>query len=186
MTDFDGMNGWKVFDAEDVPVGRVSGSEYGYKNNLLVTVSVRMERLARQEEYETTQHVWLEGPLDFSISTGVWMPNRSDIVSGGTNIEPLKYLVKYENGFNETTAWRLAVMGVDWHMNGMRAGCAHQVQGDAGLDSPKCPVTGYRWGSKWLVEPLPEGFLEEVKAIFEGKQRGVRGYAPGRIVGDDE
>lgn len=172
MTDFDGYNGHKVFNAKDVPVGRIAGDEYGYKNNLLVTVSVRMERQARQEEYETVNHDMVEEPLDFSITTSVWMPNRSDIVAGGATMEPLKYLVKYENGFNETTAWRLVVMDY-WHGNGMRPGCAHQKR-DAGLDSPKCRESGYRWGSKWLVEPLPDGFLEEVQSIFEGKKRGVK------------
>lgn len=38
-----------------------------------------------------------------------------------------------------------------WHLNDMHAGCRHQE--DAGDDAPPCPVTGYHWGSAWLVEP---------------------------------
>src|SRR4051812_6191369 len=89
----EGLNGEPVFAAEDVPVGRVAGSDYGYKRNLLVTVSVSMEELTRQDVYETTTHDKVTRPLSFSITTGVWNPNRSDVISGGANVEPLRELV---------------------------------------------------------------------------------------------
>jgi hypothetical protein len=161
----EGLNGKPVFAAEDVPVGRIDGGDYGYRRSLLVTVSVRMEERTRRDSYETVNHDQVSRPLDFSIMTGVWNPNRSDIVSGGATVEPLRELVSFERGFDAESARKLADLGA-YHLSGMRAGCAHQKR-DAGLDSAACPVTGYKWGSAWLVQPLPSGFLERVKALFK-------------------
>jgi hypothetical protein len=55
-----------------------------------------------------------------------------------------------------------------WHLNTMRAGCAHQtvVWEDSRYGvrpslerTPVCPVSGYRYGSAWLVEVLPDTVL---------------------------
>jgi hypothetical protein len=159
-----GLNGVPIFAAEGVPVGRTSGKPYGYRRNLLVTVSVRMERMTRQDEYETVDHDKVREPLDFAITTDVWQPDQRDIVSGGATVDPLRELVTYELGFTAEIAEELASLG-QWHLNGMTAACAHQER-KAGLDSPPCPVTGYRWGQAWLVRPLPEGFLDEVRGLF--------------------
>lgn len=32
--------------------------------------------------------------------------------------------------------------------------------------SDHCPVTGYRWGSAWLFEPVPPGILDELRRMF--------------------
>ena len=43
-----------------------------------------------------------------------------------------------------------------WHLNDMCSHCAHQDRSIPWDQCPPCPVTGYRAGSAWLVEPLPE------------------------------
>lgn len=55
-----------------------------------------------------------------------------------------------------------------WHLNTMHAECIHQEKG-AGLDSPDCPETGYRYGHKWLAERIPEDILARAIALIEGK-----------------
>lgn len=59
-----------------------------------------------------------------------------------------------------------------WHLNDMRAACAHvKPVGDSTDDNldrtPACPHSGYRYGSAWLVDPLPEGLVESLRAICE-------------------
>lgn len=172
MKRFTGLNGDIAFKADDVPVGRVSGEPYGSKRTLLVTVSIRVEWLARQQEYETVDHKMVSRPLDFSITTAVWNSSLADIKSGGATVEPLRELRTFVNGFTPADAKRLAELG-EWHLNGMRAGCIHQAP-NAGLDSPECPQTGYRYGSKWLVQELPDGVLAEVQEMFEGRKEGAQ------------
>jgi hypothetical protein len=160
-----GLNGETVLNAKDIVVGWVPGEEYGRKQNLKVTVSVRMEELTRQEEYETTEHQTVKRPLDISITTSVWRPDGRDILSGGATVEPLRELVRLADGFTPDDIAALLELSRH-HLNGMQAACAHQVPAvpESGkpdttyaLDhTPACPETGYKYGSKWLLEVLPE------------------------------
>lgn len=59
-------------------------------------------------------------------------------------------------------AREIAPLWKHWHLNEMQAGCVHQGRparlegGGVDLQSvPPCPHTGYRYGSAWLVRPLP-------------------------------
>jgi hypothetical protein len=171
-----GLNGETAFSAEDVTVGYVAGGPYGYKKrNLRVTVSVRMEWLTRQDVYETTGHEEVSRPLDFAITTAVWRPDGRDMVSGGATVEPLTELRGYADGWTPEAVAALVELSA-WHLNGMTAGCDHVepvIETDkygretASLDlTPACPYTGYRYGHAWLVRVLPDGFLNDVQAIF--------------------
>jgi hypothetical protein len=186
-----GLNGETVYQRENVYVGTVPGESYGYKRNLRVTVSVRMEHLDRQEQYETTEHQLVRKPLEFSITTDVWRPDGRDIVSGGATVEPLTELTGFAPGFSAAQAREL-VAAAEWHLNATTAGCAHQKvvyeEGRYGRQAslgktPRCRTTaamalhpdvpatddtaategGYRYGSAWLVRELPPGFMERVK-----------------------
>jgi hypothetical protein len=159
-----GLNGETVFLAEHVPVGKVSGARYGYKRDLLVTVSVRLERLTRQAEYETTDHRTVSRPLGFSITLSVWRPSGGDIVASGRDRSLLSQLSSYSQGFNAPLVQKLGEL-LPSHLNTMKAACDHQAE-DAGLDSPQCPDTDYRWGSAWLVRELSEHFPARVERVF--------------------
>jgi hypothetical protein len=64
------------------------------------------------------------------------------------------------------------------HLNDVNAGCIHMAdftvpeQHDEKDDVAyqlkhwACPVTGYRWGHKWLVREIPADQLEQLKAIL--------------------
>lgn len=171
-----GLNGEEVFRREDVFVGRVPGESYGYKRPLRVTVSVRLEREDRREEYETVTHEKVTKPLTFAITTAVWQPSGRDWVSGGATVEPLRELTEFAAGFNAEKAQALADLD-RYHLNGLRAGCVHQtavyedkpyrrVDLKATLD---CPETGYRYGHAWLVEVLPDDFQETLTALLPFK-----------------
>jgi len=58
-----------------------------------------------------------------------------------------------------------------WHLNDMKAGCEHQRKlGWKSYDehpSEPCPVCGYKYGSAWLREELPESVVEFLQALPE-------------------
>lgn len=64
-----------------------------------------------------------------------------------------------------------------WHLNDMKAGCAHQTvvweigrygNHQPSLDhTPRCPITGYRYGFAWLYDPMPEDVLNKVRTFIE-------------------
>lgn len=62
-----------------------------------------------------------------------------------------------------------AVPYFKWHLNGMRAGCAHQ-QADIKYEiGAVCEFCGYKYGSAWLYEPLPADVIGWAKTFEAGK-----------------
>ena len=45
------------------------------------------------------------------------------------------------------------------------AGCTTQLEHPEGLLSKPCPVCGYKYGSSWLFEEIPEEILKELETI---------------------
>lgn len=66
------------------------------------------------------------------------------------------------------TVTALTVLWDRWHANASRPGCVHlNLPADMPIDdklSQVCPETGFKWGSEFLVEPLP---MDVLKAVFE-------------------
>ncbi len=73
-------------------------------------------------------------------------------------------------------AHRIHELAERWHLNTMRAGCAHQTirygtkrygRKVPSLDATEpCPVTGYKYGHAWLVEVPPAEVLDELRTLF--------------------
>lgn len=180
-SEFNGLNGTTVLKAVDLPVARIPGASYGYKRSLLVTVELRVERLQRRAVYETVNHEKVTEPYEFACTTSVWRPDGKDIVAGGATTEPLleaaEHATSWCPGFNAATALELAALGNIWHLNAMQAACAHQevVWEDSKYgrrpsldDTPRCPQTGYKYGSAWLVKPLPADFMDTLNRLLAG------------------
>lgn len=180
MPDFNGHNGTIMLNTntmEGLPVGSAPGEPYGYSHKVGVRVHVRVERLERRETYEGTQHETLVRPLDLSVTTSVTSPRGTDMVAGGNTRDPLREVTEPSRFWTLGTLAALATLGDRWHLNGMRAGCAHQdvVWEDTGLGrrpsldrTAPCPHTGYRYGSAWLVEPLPARVLGDLMGLLHG------------------
>ncbi len=71
---------------------------------------------------------------------------------------------------------RMSELGERWHLNDLKAGCAHieTVYEDGrygrqpvvGEGAPVCGESGYRWGSAWLHDPIPADVLAEILALW--------------------
>lgn len=183
----DGLNGYTVVNVHDIELGTIpGGGDYGYAPNfhLPVTVSIRMERIPRRAN--TVDHKPIVDHLDFSITSYVWRPDRSDIITGGATVDPLLALYAAEgarlaDGWtreNVRELWNLA----PWHLNTMTAACAHMdtdklVREGDGYGGTRiacgyrntCPDEsghGYTYGAQWLVRPLPADFLANIRRLF--------------------
>lgn len=76
----------------------------------------------------------------------------------GQNDFDLLELTTLETGWTVADVMKLHELWQRWHLNDMRAACAHQVAtnpDDKMGTTPPCPETGYSYGEKWLYESLP-------------------------------
>lgn len=178
MTTFNGFNGTILLNTgvDELHVGTIPGADFGYTHRLPVTVSIRIEREERRETYETTEHEHVTAPLSLSITTSVWSPGRADMLAGGATRDPLRDVATHGEParfWDADTLVRLADLGDAWHLNTMQAACAHQTPvgdttGERLDQTPPCTVTGYRYGSQWLVDPLTDAALAMLLALLSG------------------
>ena len=140
--------------ADDRPIGHVSPAYAGYKRRAQLVVSARIDTHERSSM--TIDHEPITGYSELAITAGVWNMNHSDFIICGQCQEALDNMVTYEAGWDHAKAMRLKAIWERWHLNGLRAGCAH------GLDCPE----GYKYGSAWLVEPLPDDIVAELQEMF--------------------
>lgn len=126
--------------------------------------------------------------LEVAITGSIYYANRDgsrdrryhDIAGGGQNVADIRAV-------GTAAAVRIADLWDRWHLNGMRAACVHQADAAreinarlpdyaqdrerwALLSALPCPE-GYRYGSAWLYEPVPDDVLAELRTLF-GKPDG--------------
>jgi hypothetical protein len=96
--------------------------------------------------------------------------------NGGQNREETADISSYKELFiTEQDLQKIIEVWERWHLNESKAGCIHMDKPEKGKAwdskewerlSLQCP-NGYKYGSAWLVEILPENVIAEVIAIFE-------------------
>lgn len=180
--DFNGMNGDIILNTDrqfDLSLGTVDAKMYGYasKPRLTIKATIRVEELKRREEYETIEHGHVTNPLGFAMSVALWKPGNRGIIAsspGGSLIMEHLHTARWHTSVGQMLT--LAMLGERWHLNDMNAACAHQPMlwesskygSQMNLDGPRCPRTGYKIGSKWLLEELPPHFLDRLDMALKG------------------
>ena len=147
-------------------------------------VEVRVDVSRPGPTWQTVEHGEITDPLRLSVtgealrrtSSGRWTA-----ASSGQCSEDLDRVADFATGKGAGLGWdaerrdTLAALWRDWHLNDMRAGCAHQtiVREDGPYGSrpsltltKPCPETGYRYGSAWLVEPLTDEAYRTLDRLF--------------------
>lgn len=163
-------------------IGKMDGENYGgFKEGLPVTLEIELKQ---KDKGET-----------LSISGNVWKPSKTDIVSGGQCQDAIREALKdgslkLANGYKKEEVLKLLDIWDVWHLNDMKAGCSHQrvmiqamnhTHGEKFFyadnysevvkipEFKKCSECGYKYGSAWLHEPLPEDVIEFIKGFATGK-----------------
>lgn len=134
-----------------------------------VLMSGEVRRQPEPHTVETTDHQQVEDPEELSLTSAVFTGKKNisrNHVTSGATLTHLSLIVKPAPGFTLEEARELHRIGKSWHLNNMHAECKHMdLPEDEAYEARKgitCPQTGYKWGSAWLSEPLPE----DVRARF--------------------
>jgi hypothetical protein len=153
--------------ADDAYVGRVRLAPRRF-DYMFVTI-----RLYGRDSGTTIHHQPIGEHVSLAISATVWAnrSKRGDCHTAGQCVEEL-LRVEPDGRLDGSEIRDLVKVWREWHLNDMRAGCAHQDVADIPpaerLDRvPPCSesVPRYRYGSAWLVEPLPAEVERFVRAI---------------------
>lgn len=107
-------------------------------------------------------------------------------VSGGQIVNWVPQITKPAGTLTVEDCKRFAVLWETWHLNTMRAACAHMDLSTVPADLPHhavnrgemdrytwiranlpCPVSEYKYGSAWLAEPVPTEVIEEIEALIK-------------------
>lgn len=96
----------------------------------------------------------------------------------GQIVDRLHEVKSLANGVTRAQFDRLIELWRRWHSNDLRAACIHQQSfalphgvldrqwpTRAAAETAKCPV-GYRYGSDWLVELVPQEVIDELKSLM--------------------
>jgi hypothetical protein len=149
-------------------------------NTRLVDTSTPMETIEHDDCFGINR-LSITGEVKERRLNGRWVD-----AGGGQCIGALKLVDAFAKpGERGTTpsGWdagkrdRLVDLWENWHLNDMIAGCAHQEvvyeENDWGRKVPSieltkpCPITGYKYGSKWLVKPMTPDIYREIEALLE-------------------
>jgi hypothetical protein len=100
--------------------------------------------------WQTTEHEDITGYRELSITGAVAGKYRKNADAWGQVIDYVRLVESPAKGIKASDITQLVKTWQRWHLNGMKAACAHQNG-----KSRDCPESGYRHGSAWLVEELP-------------------------------
>lgn len=158
--------------------------EHGRRYAVILEYREQPAQALRNPHGRTVDHLPIPADaIEVAISGEVWHATETgnvdrryaDMDSAGQIIEELRKV-------GTARAARIAELWDRWHLNGMRAACIHQREGAADIyrrmpdyaqDADRwaelraldCPE-GYAYGSAWLVEPIPDGVLAELRALL--------------------
>jgi len=148
----------------DTPGSKVLalGMVVGYGNSRKdCSCTLTVELRERNGQFTTTDHRIIKQYMELSICGAVWDRRAYDCLTCGQCADTIR-----EHFQHDVRVQRICDVWDRWHLNGLNAGCVHQKTGDYDKEEIRnqvCPETGYRYGSAWLVEELPQDIIDEVK-----------------------
>lgn len=113
-------------------------------------------------KHETVTHEKITEWLELSITGNI--PQH-----GGGQVQDslLESIAAFAPEVDHEKVSRIVEVWRTWHLNGVQAECVHQRNGfssDPAISGQICSVTGYKYGSAWLIKVLPAEIVEEVKS----------------------
>lgn len=148
----------KTIYRKTIELGKADYNETGRKN---CPVTIDIELRETVGEFTDIHHKKHNKILELSICGNIWNPRKTDIYTGGQCLDTILDYFPYSKKVS-----RIAEIWERWHLNALKAGCTHQKQGDYSnheIAQQVCPHTGYKYGTSWLYEEIPEDVIEEIK-----------------------
>jgi hypothetical protein len=164
-------------------IGRKSNGEK-------VFVEAGFDRTDSDHEWGRTDHQGtVRHPLRLSIASAITSKYGTlngqygwhGVLSCGQARSDLMEITKLEPGWTVADVVKLDQIWREYHLNDMKAGCDHQPDevlvyenhpryGYRQIDlenTPRCPHTGYKYGSAWLFKALPDDVIEWISHKFD-------------------
>jgi hypothetical protein len=163
-------------------LGRTSEERNGRRGYVVVEVELR----TRSGEHETTDHGKLSDPLELSVQASQYGPydHKDNPSRSGQAIESLSEVTEPAPDWTLEEIAELRSIWERWHLNTMRAACAHMSPDAAtlwgrGMVEECAEGTGYTYGHAWLTEELPGEIVERVRHLMRDRSADLyraRGY----------
>jgi|GEM_PF-6718409 len=136
---------------------------------------------------QSVQHEWIPCPDILSI-TGDVLYKGSESIEFGQIQDRLSEITKPAGSLTIEDLGRLVSLWDRWHLNTMRAECAHMdlstvpddlpgyapgepTRSEWMLDNLVCDQSGYRYGRAWLSEAVPPEVVDEIATLLDkGKE----------------
>ena len=94
------------------------------------------------------------------------------VVAGGQSLDTVREVTTHgtpSKDWPRKRILKLLSIWERWHLNDMQAGCEHQrTLGWTSYDehpSEPCPTCGYKYGSAWLYESLPQDVIDFIQPL---------------------
>jgi hypothetical protein len=158
---------------DDVFLGRKA-------NGVKVYAAARLERQT-VEDAETVTHEKVSGEvLKFSASGHTLdrfsRHSSEKWLGAGQMIDELLEITEPAPGWTLEEIRKFHRLWKNWHLNSMNGGCQHVPEplwedSNYGkrpdlVNTPACPETGYRYGHKWLLRPIPAVIVDEMQTLI--------------------
>lgn len=145
-----------------------------------VHVTVELRETTAAAPYQTITHTSITDLVELSVTGTLTRKHSSHPYGFGQCHDAAADIVRPADGVTVADCKRFAELAKRWHLNAMRAACAHQtvVWEDSNygrrpsltLTEP-CPITGYKYGHAWLAEALPVDVVAELADIVNRAPR---------------
>jgi hypothetical protein len=135
-------------------------------------VHIDAELRTSEGDGRTIEHKPVTDPVTLAATHTTYKGKKNierNMEGSGAGYRDVLRVVEPAPGYTLAEVRELGRIGERWHLNTMRAGCAHMdLPKDTSYDARKhivCPETGYKYGSAWLTEELPEEVAERFKEL---------------------
>lgn len=165
----------EVFTTNDIRVG----SYIEHRRRHIVTVEMRITTHTARPDTQrlTINHEPITNWSRFAMTSMTRDSRAKYAHSAGQGREELLRITECAPGFNVGKLHELYALWDRWHLNDMNAGCVHQPPESVVWENepyrrvdlkntPPCPDTGYRYGSAWLIEPLPSDVIMRAQELI--------------------
>lgn len=180
-----------------------------FPNGDRLNLTIELRDITREDPKRTVSGDTVSRYVELAITGERFEYRHRDPSSAGQNLGDLRDLVADEGAelnYPREDLREVLRIWERWHLNGMTAGCQHQLRDGwhkrpidprkpldtygrhyegqqsatwnmlawvterehpEGLLSRPCPECGYKYGSAWLLDPLPVEVAETLARVFE-------------------